>query len=100
LTSSIGISPTFTQPLSSTTSGSTHHGLGAGAIAGICIAIAICLCVAALAGFLLRRQGRRQISRDQPSGSRSMSEAAASLGTIPWTQRSGALSRQLHRNRN
>lgn len=92
LTSSIAISPTFTQPLSSTASGSgapTVHSMSAGAIAGICIAILACLCVAALAVFLLRRRRQRKVSPDQPSGSRSVSEVTASTGTTAWT-RSGA----------
>ncbi|KAJ6600040.1 hypothetical protein DFH09DRAFT_901758 [Mycena vulgaris] len=89
LTSSIAISPTFTQPLSPTVSGSgtPTHGLRAGAIAGICIAIAACLCVAVWGLFLLRRRRQRRVSTNQPGGSRSMSEAAASMGT----GRSGAL---------
>ncbi|KAJ6591262.1 hypothetical protein DFH09DRAFT_197385 [Mycena vulgaris] len=96
LASSIAISPTFTQPLSSTASGSgtpTTHGLRAGAIAGICIAIAVCLCVAALGVFLLRRRRQRRVSTDQPSESRSMNEAAASMGTTAWTGRSNITSR-------
>ncbi|KAJ7339024.1 hypothetical protein DFH08DRAFT_1013759 [Mycena albidolilacea] len=89
LSSSIAISPTFTQPLSPAASGSgvpTVHGMGAGAIAGICITIVACLCVAALAVFLLRRRRRRKVSPDQPSGSRSVSEVAASTGTTAWTR--------------
>jgi hypothetical protein len=95
LTSSIAISPTLTQPLSPTAKGSesgapTVHGLRAGAIAGICIAIVACLCVAVLAVFLLRRRRRGKVTPDQPSGSRSVSEVAASMGTTAWTSRSGA----------
>ncbi|KAJ7653851.1 hypothetical protein B0H17DRAFT_1214512 [Mycena rosella] len=91
LTTSTGASPTFTQPLSHTASGSempTAHGLHAGAVAGICIAIAACIALAALGVFLLRRRRRRHASTDQPSRSRSVSEAAASLGTTAWTRRS------------
>ncbi|KAF7366026.1 hypothetical protein MVEN_00478500 [Mycena venus] len=98
LTSSIGILPTLTQPLSPTASGSgtpTSHGLRGGAIAGICIAIAACLCVAALGMFLLRRRRRRGVTTDQPSGSRSVSEAAASVGVTAWTGRSDLPSRSV-----
>ncbi|KAF7366018.1 hypothetical protein MVEN_00477700 [Mycena venus] len=93
LTSSVSTSPTFTQPLSPTASGSgtlTPHGLHPGAIAGICISIVASLCVGALTVFLLRRQRRRRVSTDQPSPSRSMNDAAASMGT---TTRTGVLSR-------
>jgi hypothetical protein len=95
LTSSIAISPTLTQPLSPTAKGSesgapTVHGLRAGAIVGICIAIVACLSVAVLAVFLLRRRRRGNVSPDQLSGTRSVSEVAASMGTTAWTSRSGA----------
>ncbi|KAJ7851892.1 hypothetical protein B0H13DRAFT_2084747, partial [Mycena leptocephala] len=100
LTSSIAISPTLTQPPSSTAKGSesgapTIHGLRAGAIAGICIAIVGCLSVAALAVFLLRRRRRGKVSPDQPSGSRSVSEVATSMGATTWTGRSDLPSRNV-----
>ncbi|KAJ7842520.1 hypothetical protein B0H13DRAFT_2098696 [Mycena leptocephala] len=100
LTSSTAISPTLTQPLSPTAKGSesgapTVHGLRAGAIAGICIAIVACLSVAVLAVFLLRRRRRGKVSPEQPSGSRSVSEVAASMGTTAWTSRSDLPSRNV-----
>ncbi|KAJ7607016.1 hypothetical protein B0H17DRAFT_1153993 [Mycena rosella] len=75
-------------PSLTTSTGASPHGLHAGAIAGICIAIAACIGLAALGVFLLRRRRRRHASTDQPSRSRSVSEAAASFGTTAWTRRS------------
>ncbi|KAJ7694747.1 hypothetical protein B0H17DRAFT_1198916 [Mycena rosella] len=114
LTTSTSASPTFTQPLSPTASGSempTPHGLHAGAIAGICIAIAACIGLAALgdiavdlelqvaprlpltqgAGLRLKsRQAIRHIVTDSRSWSKFEDEPPASPTVAPPSSTSTA----------